>query len=130
MDINDLDRITLAEGETLILRPRKPWSVEHVERVMQLLTAKGIRAVIVSDDVDMFIGVNIAQPAEPEPEPERVYDHVYDAYQEGKVIMYRERTPNEYHPELAGDWHEAHRYASPHKFDADTYEYRLRPESG
>jgi len=131
-EINDMDRIVLQPGEMLLLRPRKPMTAETVQRVMEMLQNRGINAMIVDADMDMFVGVGMTTPAEPESEePQQcAYDAVYDAYTAGAVIQYRHRDPTRAPVGEAAQWYDAHRFQAPHAFDADTYEFRLTPKKG
>jgi len=124
-----MDRIVLQPGEMLLLRPRNPMSAEAVQRALEMLERRGVNAMIVDSNMDMFVGVGMTTPTEPEPEePQQcAYDAAYDAYTAGKVIQYRHRKPDD---PLDNDWCDAHRFEAPHVFDADTYEYRLTPKKG
>jgi hypothetical protein len=119
-EFKDMDKIVLQPGEVLLLRPRHPMSDEQMTRFQAMLTAAKIRAVFIAPDIEMFVGVAMTQPEEPAPPIEDHRLSIEGAYDKGAFIQYRPVG-------IGGDWIDAHKFISSHRFNWDKYEYRLVP---
>lgn len=113
----DKDTIVLKPGEILILRPRRTISIEELQRFQETLKLARINAVFVSHDFDMFVGVNMTTP---DPPQESQCEAAKQAYEAGRVIMFRAIADRDQR------WYEAHKHASPHMFDDGVYEYKVK----
>lgn len=120
----DLDHITLKDNETLLLRARHPIDNDTAMRITQELNKRGIRAVLVAHDIDMFIGVNIAEETAPDEEHDPLAEQalIEQRYNDGYVVQWAYSNATD-----VFDWFDAHRFMCPHIFNTELYKYRLAP---
>jgi hypothetical protein len=117
-EFKDMDKIVLQPGEVLLLRPKHPVADQQMQQLQATLKAAKLRAVLIAPDIEMFVGVALTEPdEEPAPSDDDHRATIEDAYDSGRFIQYRALA--------GGEWIDAHKFMSSHRFDWNKYEYRL-----
>jgi adenine deaminase len=118
MELKDFDRMTLQPGETLVLRARRAVPAATLERMHDYLRRNGFRAIVVDNQFDIMVVQEMQPAAEDAASDDDIMAEIKAAYDAGQVIQWCAMGSRE--------WFDAHRVASPIKFDPTCNAYRLR----
>lgn len=114
--IHDLEHFVLQDGETLILRARRPLSQEQMAWMQDFLDKRKVQAVVIAGpDFDIMAGVlsNLV----PDDDAQAHADAVCDAYDAGKIVWCRSAE--------GGDWFQIQRISNPLTIDFTNWCYSL-----
>lgn len=124
--LQDFDRVTLKDGECLVLRCRRPLDANYLDRINQHMRASCPtlvgRVLITSNDFDILVAALEPESNDDAVEEERLRRmQVETAYNEGRTIYAKDIVTREQY--------QIHRVANPETLEWAKVDYSLTPYS-